>query len=82
MRVVGDDERRRLLVALGDARQQAGMFDAALDAYHRAVAFARDDALASAEIHLRRARVRELSGAFPLALEGDVAWSPNRVDGR
>jgi class 3 adenylate cyclase/tetratricopeptide (TPR) repeat protein len=66
--LVDNDERRRLLVALGDARQHAGMFDAALDAYHRAVALARTDALASAEIHLRRARVRELSGAFPLAL--------------
>lgn len=65
---VDDAERRRLLVALGDARQHAGMFDAALDAYSRAVALARDDALERAEIHLRRARVRELSGAFPLAL--------------
>ena len=43
---VDDEERRRLWVALGDARQRAGMFDDALDAYQRAARLARHDAVA------------------------------------
>ena len=63
---VDDEERRRLWVALGDARQRAGMFDDALDTYQRAARLARHDAVPHAEIHLRRGRttngrVRSLS---------------------
>jgi tetratricopeptide (TPR) repeat protein len=65
---VTDDELRRLYVALGDARQHAGLFEAALDAYRRASRTAGDDVVARAEIHLRRARVRERAGAYSLAL--------------
>jgi len=65
---VDDEERRRLWTALGDARQRAGMFDDALDAYQRAAKLARHDAVALAEIHLRRGRARERAGAFALAL--------------
>ncbi len=65
---VDDDEVRRLFVALGDARQQAGLFEAALDAYRRAARLAAEDVVARAEIHLRRARVRERAGAYSLAL--------------
>ncbi|MGA9278900.1 adenylate/guanylate cyclase domain-containing protein [Ilumatobacter sp.] len=65
---VSRDELRLLLVALGDARQHSGLFDAALDAYRRASAVAGDDVVARAEIHLRRARVRERAGAYSLAL--------------
>ncbi len=65
---VTDDERRRLYVALGDARQHAGLFDSALDAYSRAARVAGDDVVARAEIHLRRARARERAGAYSLAL--------------
>ncbi len=65
---VDDEERRRLWTALGDARQRAGMFDDALDAYRRAAKLSRHDAVALAEIHLRRARARERAGAFALAL--------------
>jgi class 3 adenylate cyclase/tetratricopeptide (TPR) repeat protein len=68
VRDVSADEMRRLWVALGDARLQAGMLDAALDAYARAVALAGDDVCARAEIHLRRARARERAGAFQQAL--------------
>ena len=65
---VGDDDVRRLLTGLGDALQQAGLFDAALDAYRRAARIVGDDAVGRAEIHLRRAQVREVSGAYSLAL--------------
>ncbi len=65
---VDDNERRRLLFALGDVRQRAGLYDAALDAYQRVAALARNDAAIRAEIHLRRAQVRERTGSFPLAL--------------
>jgi class 3 adenylate cyclase/tetratricopeptide (TPR) repeat protein len=65
---VDDGEVRELLVALGDARQHAGLFDSALDAYRRAGEVAGDDLVARAEIHLRRARVRERSGSYSLAL--------------
>lgn len=65
---VGDDERRRLLIALGDARQLAGLFDGALEAYRRAAQAAADNDLARAEIYLRRARVRERAGALSAAL--------------
>lgn len=65
---VHDDEVRRLLVALGDARQHAGLFEDALDAYRRAARIAGDDVVARADIHLRRARVRERAGTYSLAL--------------
>ena len=65
---VDDAETRRLMVALGDARQHAGLFEAALDAYRRAAGLAGDDVVARAEIHLRRARVRERAGTYSLAL--------------
>jgi class 3 adenylate cyclase/tetratricopeptide (TPR) repeat protein len=65
---VTDDELRRLYVALGDARQHAGLFDTALDAYRRAARVAGDDVVTRAEIHLRRARARERAGSYSLAL--------------
>lgn len=65
---VTDDELRRLYVALGDARQHAGLFAAALDAYRHASRVAGGDVVALAEIHLRRARVRERAGSYSLAL--------------
>jgi predicted ATPase len=65
---VGDDELLRLLVALGEARFRAGLFDAALETYSRASKVAADDFVARAEIHLRRARAREHVSAFSLAL--------------
>ena len=65
---VNDVEVRRLLIALGDARQHAGLFEGALDAYRRAARLAKDDVVARAEIHLRRARVRERAGTYSLAL--------------
>lgn len=65
---VTDDEIRKLLVALGDARQHSGLFAAALDAYSRAAEAAGHDPVARAEIQERRALVREQAGAYSLAL--------------
>jgi class 3 adenylate cyclase/tetratricopeptide (TPR) repeat protein len=66
--VVGDDKVSELMVALGDARQQAGLFEAALDAYRQAARAAADDPVALAKIHIRRAALRESVGTYSLAL--------------
>jgi len=65
---VTDDQLRRLYVALGEARQDAGLYNDSLVAYRHAGRLASDDAIARAEIHLRRARARERAGALSLAL--------------
>ena len=65
---VTDDERRRLWTELGHVRDQAGLFDGALDAYRRAIACSDGDALLRSDLLLHRARVRERSGQFALAL--------------
>jgi class 3 adenylate cyclase/tetratricopeptide (TPR) repeat protein len=65
---VSDDDRRRMWLELGDARRLTGHLAAALEAYRRAAAFVGDDWLAHADIHLRRARVRQRSGALRFAL--------------
>lgn len=54
--------------ALGDVLEQAGRPEEALDAYRRALTLAGDDPTARAALVLRRARVRERSGAFVTAL--------------
>jgi class 3 adenylate cyclase/tetratricopeptide (TPR) repeat protein len=64
---VGPEDLRRLWVRLGDARDRAGVLDAALEAYRAAARLGGDD-LAKAEIFLRRANVRERAGAFSAAL--------------
>lgn len=66
--MVGDEELLRLLVALGEARFRAGLFDAALDTFRRASHVAADDFVTRAELHLRRARAREHASSFSLAL--------------
>jgi tetratricopeptide (TPR) repeat protein len=54
--------------ALGDVLEQAGRPQEALDAYRRASAMVRDDLLLTVQLLLKRARVRERSGAFVAAL--------------
>ena len=65
---VDDDDFRRLLLALGDAREQAGLLDAALEAYRRAGKVAGDDDVARARTYLLRARVREGMGTYTSAV--------------
>jgi class 3 adenylate cyclase/tetratricopeptide (TPR) repeat protein len=65
---VDENEVRDLLLALGDARRYAGLFEASLDAYRRAMRLAGQDPLTRAEIHLRRTNVREEMGEHSRAL--------------
>ncbi|HSJ92222.1 MAG TPA: adenylate/guanylate cyclase domain-containing protein, partial [Ilumatobacter sp.] len=64
---VPDQELRQLWIRLGDARDQAGLLEGALDAYRQAARFDADP-VAQAELRLRRARVRERAGSFSAAL--------------
>jgi class 3 adenylate cyclase/tetratricopeptide (TPR) repeat protein len=59
---------RTVWTHLGDVREQAGRYDGALDAYRKASQLAGEDPIARAELHLKRARARERSGAYSIAL--------------
>lgn len=64
---------------LGDVREQAGLFPAALDAYRRAGALRRGDPLATSELMLKRARARERAGSYRQALR-DTTSGYRRVE--
>jgi tetratricopeptide (TPR) repeat protein len=65
---VTDANRVKAWTALGEVCEQAGMFEAALDAYRHGSQLARGDPLAQAELLWQRAGVREREGAFASAL--------------
>jgi class 3 adenylate cyclase/tetratricopeptide (TPR) repeat protein len=65
---VTNRERADLWRELGDARERAGMFDAAFDAYRRAYDLTEPDPVPRAAIRLKQARARERAGAFVAAL--------------
>jgi class 3 adenylate cyclase/tetratricopeptide (TPR) repeat protein len=65
---VEDSERLLVWSDLGEVREQAGLFDAAQDAYQRAYRLAGDDLMARARVMLKRARTRERAGQYPVAL--------------
>ncbi|HUG08806.1 MAG TPA: adenylate/guanylate cyclase domain-containing protein [Acidimicrobiia bacterium] len=64
---VSDDERAEVWSHLGDVREQAGLFDEALDAYRRAYRLRRE-AVARAELMLKRASARERAAQYSMAL--------------
>jgi class 3 adenylate cyclase/tetratricopeptide (TPR) repeat protein len=64
---VTDLERAKLWTQLGDVREQAGLFQAALDAYRRAYNL-ESDPMARAELMLKRASARERAAQFSIAL--------------
>jgi tetratricopeptide (TPR) repeat protein len=64
---LADAERAGVLTQLGDARERASLFTAALDAYKRASRLVTDP-VPQAELSLRRARAKERSGSFSTAL--------------
>jgi class 3 adenylate cyclase/tetratricopeptide (TPR) repeat protein len=66
--------------ALGDVLEQAGRPEEALDAYRRATPLVGKDPVARAELVLKRARVRERSGAFVSALR-DVTIAERLLEG-
>jgi tetratricopeptide (TPR) repeat protein len=61
-------QRIEVWTALGDVREQAGLFDAALTAFRRATRLVGDDAVASADLLQRCSRVHERRGAYAAAL--------------
>lgn len=65
---VGDSEKVQVWTKLGEVREWAGMFEAALDAFRQASRLVGDDPLARAGLLLLRAHSRERSGAFSAAL--------------
>lgn len=77
---VSDAELVAVWAQLGDAREQAGLFDAALDAYRRASRLTGDDAIAKAELMLKRASARERAAQYPTALR-ETSIARHLVDG-
>ena len=65
---VTEREQAEVWTWLGDAREDAGLFDASLDAYRRASKLVANDPVARAQSLYKRARARERSGAYSLAL--------------
>ena len=64
---ISDDQRAEVWSRLGDVREQAGLFDAALDAYQRAYRL-RTEVVARAELMLKRASARERAAQYSMAL--------------
>jgi class 3 adenylate cyclase/tetratricopeptide (TPR) repeat protein len=65
---VSERDRSTTWAQLGDVRERAGLFDAALEAYRRSSKLIVDDPLAQAELLLKRAWVRERAGTYSIAL--------------
>ena len=65
---VGERERAEVWTALGDVREQAGLFELAVEAFRRAAPLYRADSIARADVLLKRARARMRAGAYVTAL--------------
>jgi len=65
---IADAVRAEVWTALGDVRELSGNFDQSLAAYRKATALAHGDPLDLARLAEKRARVRERSGEYSLAL--------------
>jgi tetratricopeptide (TPR) repeat protein len=65
---VSDAAKAEIWTALGDVRELSGNFDESLATYRKATALAHGDPLALARLAEKRARVRERSGDYNLAL--------------
>jgi predicted ATPase/class 3 adenylate cyclase len=74
-------ERADVLVALGTAREMAGLFDQSFDALRQASRLLAGDHVEQARIFARRTRARVRRGAYPLALR-ETAAGLRLVDGR
>jgi class 3 adenylate cyclase len=64
---IADLDRAEVWTRLGEVREQAGLFEAALDAYRRAYRL-HVDAVARAELMLKRAGARERAAQYSMAL--------------
>jgi class 3 adenylate cyclase/tetratricopeptide (TPR) repeat protein len=65
---VPSDQVVAVWTALGDVREQLGLFDEALEAFRRASGLVRGDAITGADLLWRRARTRMHLGAYRTAL--------------
>ena len=65
---VEDQEKATVWTALGDVREQAGLFVGAIEAFRRAAPLYRGDRIARADVLLKRARARMRAGAYVTAL--------------
>jgi class 3 adenylate cyclase len=79
LRAIADEERIDVWSNLGDVREQAGLFDEALDAYRSASRLVADDPLEQARFLLSRAGVREEAGQYSVAL-GEATRAKRIVD--
>ena len=75
---VSDRELAAAWSQLGEVRERAGLFAGALDAYRAGVQLVGSDALAAAELLLKRASVRERAGNYPVALR-DATLARKRI---
>jgi tetratricopeptide (TPR) repeat protein len=64
---VSDDEKAEVWTRLGEVREQAGLFDGALDAYRKAYQL-RQGIVERAELMLKRASARERAAQYSMAL--------------
>lgn len=66
--MIGSEQLVETWISLGDVREQAGLFDTALDAYRKAYRLIDDDVVGRAETVLKRAWVRERAADYTMAL--------------
>ena len=72
-RDVEDRERAAVWVALGEAREAAGLFDSSFDALRRATRLLRDDPVEQARVHALRTRARVRTGSYTNGLRETAA---------
>lgn len=77
---VRSEDRARVLVALGDARESAGFFDAAFSALVQATRLFAADPVEQARVFRLRARARMRKGAYVAALR-ETATGLRRIEG-
>jgi class 3 adenylate cyclase/tetratricopeptide (TPR) repeat protein len=81
VRSVGPRDRAEVLVALGNVRETAGLFDDSYDALRRATTLLKDDPVQQARIYAQRTLARQRMGAHSLALR-ETAVGLRLVEGR
>jgi class 3 adenylate cyclase/tetratricopeptide (TPR) repeat protein len=80
MNDLDEEEVAKTWTALGDALEQAGVLDDALDAYRRALRVLGDEPVAKAALLVKRARARERGGAYRAALR-ELTVAEQLLDG-
>ena len=73
LRDVGNHERARVWVALGAAREAAGLFESSFEAFRRATRLLPDDPVERARVFSLRTRARVRTGSYTLGLRETAA---------